>query len=291
MTLHGLLERPLVRTLVYSHVWLALGAMAQVWWIGTFTDLVGPEQIIAIGSGVIAVYGAMRIVRTFEQDEQHPPWIRWVEQNRWGMIVLVSLTVALSVWALAGSRRVFDPWDLIVVPIVLLYLVPWRDGAGRSRGWRRVPLLKSPMIAAVWAIATTGLANELIQDGEGSFILSFTLIQSGFFFAVALASDLVDMRHDEKELRTLPQLLGVRAARILAVIGLLPAMVWMIVMMFLYPGATGPDPRYVLPLLGYIVIALAAVRAGPDRPRWYVTIILDGSLLLVPLLAFMAGAR
>lgn len=289
--MHGPLERPVLRVLFYSHFWLAFGAMAQVWWIGTFTDSVGPRQVVGIGASVIAAYGMMRIVRTFEEDLHPSPWILWVKHHRVGMIALVLITAAISFWALSGSQRVFKPWDLIAVFAVLLYLVPLRDSEGRSMGLRRIPLMKSPMIAAVWAVAATGTSNVTDAADQWITILPFATIQYGFFFAVALASDLVDMQHDEKELRTLPQMLGIRAARSLAVIGLAPGMVWMIILMCLYPGASGPDLRYLLPFIGYLVVALAIVQAGPERPRWYVPIILDGSLLLVPLLAFLAGAR
>lgn len=288
--MRGPLDRPLLQFLFHGHLWLAIGAMAQVWWIGTFTGSTGPEQVIAVGASVVAVYGMMRIVRSFEQGPHPSPGIVWTERFRGVMVALVLLAAGVGSILVFGSRRAYAPWDLIALPLVLLYLIPLRDKAGRSMGLRRLPLMKSPVIAGVWALAVTGLASA---TGEIPWhtVLPFTAIQFGFFFAVAVASDLVDLQHDDADLRTLPQVFGVRLARGLAVLGLLPAMLWMVVLMLLYPGTSGPDLKYVLPLVGYLVVGLVVLRAGPERPCWYVPVVLDGSLLVVPLLAFMAGVR
>ncbi len=277
-------RHPLLRTLVFGHVWLATGAAAQVWWMGRFTGAASGRSMLAIASALVAAYGLMRLVRSVEPIPLASPWILWVVRHRAPVIVLVLMASALSLYCAVGLRRVFAPFDLMAVPIVVLYLVPWLDRAGRSKGLRRIPWLKAPMIAAVWAMATLGLSAVDQPAPATSLLLNLVLLQFGFFLGLAIAFDSIDLPHDAPSLRTVPQLIGVRTTRFLAAGLMFPWMGALVVMQYQRGGF---EATLALPILGYMLAAALLLRAGPKTPYWYGTIALDGLLILIPLLAWL----
>jgi hypothetical protein len=243
--------------------------------------------MLAIASALVAAYGLMRLVRTLEPEPLPSPWIHWVLRNRVAMMVIVLLATVLSFFALSHVRRVFAPYDLLLLPIVLLYLLPWRDGAGRSKGLRRIPMLKAPMIAGVWTLATMGLSAAPVQAVGPISLPMIAVLQFSFFLGFAITFDSIDLKHDPPALRTIPQLLGLRSTRYLAAGLMLP---WMFALALVQWHSGALDMNFSLPLLGFALAAVLLFRAGPQVPYGYSSTVLDGLLLLIPVLAW-CGAR
>lgn len=278
---------PLLRILVYPHLWLALGAMAQVWWVGRFLGGAGPRSMIAVGSALVAAYGMMRIVRSLEPEPIASPWIRWVVEHRTAMVLLVLVAAALALWALHGLHRVFAPFDLLAVPATLLYLVPLQGAHGRSRGLRQVPYAKAPIIAGVWAMATTGLSEVPVTEGMQDLAGHLAILQFTFFLALAVAFDAMDLPYDPTTLRTVPQWLGAGGARGSSMLLMLPWTGWLLLLQVRQGGL---DTYLLLPTIGYVAGMFLIGFSGAHRPRWYGQFVLDGLLLFIPLLALVGEA-
>jgi hypothetical protein len=120
-------------------------------------------------------------------------------------------------------------------------------------------------------------------------------VQFCFFLSLAIIFDVRDMPYDPPGLRTIPQVLGVRGAKFLAVLLLLPMCFLLILMSWMFLGsaedaASGIDLAYGLPLLGLILLGVSIVFAKSDRPWWYFSILVDGALVFIPLLSWVGGA-
>ena len=121
-------------------------------------------------------------------------------------------------------------------------------------------------------------------------------IWCAFFVAIAIAFDVRDLPYDHPSLRTLPQVFGARGAKVIAILMLLPVL-WMLLVMVVisyYPIESGwRDPRVewsiALPVIGLVAVAVLIVRANHGRPWWYWSLLLDGSLILLPLLSWIGS--
>lgn len=142
------------------------------------------------------------------------------------------------------------------------------------------------MIAGVWTLATIGLSATDTLPGPSAFLLMLSVLQFSFFLGFASTFDSIDLKHDPPGLRTIPQLLGVRATRYLAAGLMLPWMVALVIMQW-HSGAF--EAALSLPLLGYAIAAVLLFRAGPHVSYWYSSIVLDGLLILIPALAWCGG--
>lgn len=277
------LPHPIARIMVFSHVWLAVGAMAQVWWLGQFSGVTNWRCMLAVGAALMAAYGFMRLVRTQERASISSPWITWVARYRWAMILLTGLFALVALWAVAGLHRVYAPYDLLAIPLVALYLIPSVDAQGRSRGLRQVPMLKAPLIAVIWTLATTGFAQSAVSLDAFPVIMHLGFLQFTFILGMAMAFDGMDMPNDPPSLRTMPQVLGGRSACVLSACMMLP---WIAYLAYLQYDAS-LQWHLLLPMLGFLVAALVLYRSGAHRSFAYGAVLMDGILILIPLLAWL----
>lgn len=293
------IKSPALRALVYGHLWLALGAFAQVWWVGE-RFLVKADLRLAMlaGFATIAAYGSMRLVRMTDPAVQGSPMVQWFRANTPLMVGAALVCAALATWLAWPSRStvLHALWKPGL--LAALYLLPVPLKRGRSIGLRNVPFLKAFVIATVWASVTTvlpGLTSSIDGEQAQDGLWWMFAVQFCFFLALAITFDVRDMPYDPPGLRTVPQVLGVRGAKFLAVLLLLPMCFLLILMSWVDLGlsrgeGSGMDLAYALPLLGVIVLGIAIVLAESDRPWWYFPVLLDGALLFIPLLSWVGSA-
>jgi hypothetical protein len=278
-------EHPVAAWFFYGHLWLALGAMAQRWWMGSFGFTVEPRGLLATGLAVVAAYGYLRLVRASEPDPIPSDHILWFRKHSgvWKVLVVVTAVSALGLgW---GHQLVFGPWSLLVPVAVLFYLVPWRNSAGRSMGLRQVPGIKVLLVALGWTFITCGVSSEEVPPFERSVLVWHALMQLCLFAAMAMTFDVGDLHYDPPGLRTVPQMVGVRATKATAIILLLPWATFLTILGL----AQDADPRYLLSLVGLLFLAALILITRPQRPWWFFGVVLDGALILLPVLCLLGG--
>jgi hypothetical protein len=280
---------------LYAHGLLALGAAVQRWWMGELGIPTNRKGVLASALITIAGYGYLRLVRASEPDPIPSPHIHWFRRHRAVMWGLVSLFTAAAIGLSLGQRLLFGPWSLVVVLVSGLYLLPLIGRSGKAVGLREIPGLKALFVAAAWTLVTCGLVDA---DGwfDRELVVWLVITQFCFFLAMAIAFDIGDLRYDRPGLRTIPQLLGIRGAKVLAILLLLPWLWYYFVFVIITysPIEIGwrepaVDLMYMLPLLGTVLTMFVITLIKPDRPKWYFAILLDGMVLLIPLLGWIGG--
>ncbi len=291
------ITNPLLRFVVYSHLWLAMGAAAQVMWIQAILHEGGWQAPVLAFCGTIVFYTFMRLARMEHPELGTAPHLVWFREHKRTMIGCA------AVCAMAGAV-IGHPFarDLIHMLwpaglIGLLYVVPMGLAGGRTMGLRRVPVMKSFFIAFAWALITTGLplamnGRELFnEDGTWFFVLQFT-----FVLALAIAFDIRDLPNDPRSLRTLPQLLGANIAKAFAVLFVLPYVLFLLIAIVISyepiePGwrSAQVDLRLLFPMFGYLFTTGLVARAGPRRSEAYYTFVIDGMLVVIPVLGWIGA--
>jgi hypothetical protein len=199
------------------------------------------------------------------------------------MLALVSALLLWPWWRLLPARL---PW--VVLPL-LAYALPTRDGQG---GLRSVPGMKVLVILWCWIIAVLVLPVQLVAPDRLPVLLAAWLpVQLPLFLGVALLSDLRDRSTDPPTIRTWPQLLGEGWTRALVVLFFL--FVGLIVLLRGYFGYAAyvdgetPWPE-VLVAAGCLFGAGLAAAARSSRPAWFFGLLVDGLLLLLPVVYALA---
>ncbi|HRD52068.1 MAG TPA: hypothetical protein PKY96_05410 [Flavobacteriales bacterium] len=289
--MHQAIQNPVLRFMVHGHLVLALGAAAQVWWIGEewFVEWSLIRSAVAFFA-TFACYGLLRLVRSREEGLGDVPLFAWYLAHQKAMLIAVVVSALLALMALGAEvlEALSRLW-LVVVP-ALLYVVPLRGKDGRLHGLRRIPALKSFLVAWVWAAGTVLLA----ADGAQGMAWLLLIVFFCFYLALAIAFDLRDARVDPLSLRTVPQLLGQRAAKAMALLLLLPLVVLLYASLF-FSGIRGdagarPDTDWTLalPLIGLAMPAWFILRSNPKR-GWFHWLLLDACIALLPVLAWVGS--
>lgn len=294
------IKSPVLRFVVHGHLVLAIGAGAQVWWADEVMTMFADARLPwFVGLAVVAVYGAMRLARMHMPGASSSPIMTWYRLNTRVMVAVVvctALAALIIAWPLRASI-IHALW--LPAVLSLFYTVPLSLTGGRIIGLRRIPALKAFLIAAVWASVTTLLPATSVVDGVpviGNDGLWIALVWAGFYLGLAMAFDIRDLPYDLPSLHTFPQVMGVRATRFFAVLALVPLLCTLLLMaIFSYHPIEkgwrepGLDLSLVLPAFGVLLVMVVIVRSAPQRPWWHWSLLLDGSLILLPLLAWIGG--
>ena len=273
------LRSPWLRPLVYGHAWLAFGAAAQVWYTGRLVGATAPDPAVIASASLatLAAYGFMRLVRVGDAAAASDH-LAWAHAHRGVLTALTALSAAGSALLLWTHAREALPLALLLAPAVGLYILPARSG--RNKGLRHVPFLKLFLIATVWSGVV--VAFPLIARGFGDSPLLYLLLveRALFVLAITLPFDIRDLHHDEPAQRTVPRALGIGLTRVLALLALLGSLV-IVALVCLTQGLV--DGLFGA-LLGYVITGWLVLRSRPNSGAVHYSVLLDGTLLLVPLL-------
>ncbi|MBP7515005.1 MAG: hypothetical protein KA791_10680, partial [Flavobacteriales bacterium] len=270
--------------LVYGHVWLALCVAAQVWWTGLF--MAGAPELwrynVAAALGTVAGYGFMRWVRSREPKLRASAHLSWFSE-RYTLMLVICVACALGAAVLCWPPRwTMLRWLLAAGVLAILYVSPFTAKDGLTIGLRRVPGLKLFIIAIVWVLAVVAVPMEYDAAGHSPSSIAFMMcMRLPLFLALVIAFDIRDMPYDPPVLRTLPQLMGARGAKLAALLLLTCSAVFEHV--FLRSLDYTTSAWLILP--AYAIAALLIVRAAPGRGALYYAILMDGMLILIPVAA------
>ena len=181
---------------------------------------------------------------------------------------------------------------MIAVLPALLYLHP-NTVDERGGGLRALPGVKLFVILWCWTLATVVLPIQLAVDvNRGAAVFAHAMVHVPLYFAVAVLFDIRDLPTDPKSLRTVPQLIGLRWSRALAVLCLLFAGTLVLLRgpVSYTTFVDGEVPWDAMGAsVGFLVAVIVAAGASPARPSAYFEFAVDGLLVLIPTLYFIGS--
>ncbi|AWV87821.1 UbiA family prenyltransferase [Bradymonas sediminis] len=304
-----------MRLLIFSNIYISLAAAAltvQAYYVlgaraflRTTPHAWGPAALVFCAT--LMVYNLDRLVAGSGEDavdltERH----RWIQARKrwlWGLVVLAGVAGAATLFVLPLSiLAALIPLGLIAGAYSLPLLGRSDAASGRAdtsdkaaprlrtrRRLKDIPGLKIFLIALVWAAVTVILpALHASVDLASRGVLLTFVARMLFIFAITLPFDIRDMRGDaEAGIRTLPMLLGPQRTRLLA----LALMLGFCGVILVHYGAHLSGPTLPL-LLSALATSAALLFCARPRPELYYVGLLDGTMLLQPLLviAYLGGA-
>ncbi|WP_257658825.1 UbiA family prenyltransferase [Parapedobacter lycopersici] len=273
--------RELLDLMIFSNVLIACCAVAQ----GALTYRllaipVNNKVLTILGCATLALYNFSMILAKPAHPEASPyRRVRWIfrhERSLW-MWTGVALLIA------AGLSFQFHSESLLLLLAVgamgLAYNVPFlQDADGRRFGLRQIPGLKLFYIGLVWAMSCVLLpVAEAHHNGwPMQWLPVMQLMCWVFLFIVAITIpfDIRDIYQDRHYgLKTIPVLLGVRAAHALCGILLAIHTGWVLM--------SGYTLEVRLALAGVSLLCAGAILLPKkEKGTYYYFFVLDGMLIL-----------
>lgn len=270
--------RKLSNLILYSSLWIATCAAALV----TFTyDVTGSglgldAYVGFVFCGTLVIYAVHRLsgierVKAYEYLGRFAV----IREYRRHIVIYGVIGTAGAMYFQFHLPMHLIWWLILPGVISFMYVVPLK----KIKRWRDYPLVKIFLISAVWS-ALTGLI-PFVHTGRAE-VLSGTLLffeRAFFIFAITIPFDIRDMYVDDTSgLKTLPQVIGIRRAKLLALIILTISafLTFILISLHVY------DQRLILPYAICLLITAFLIRnAQTEMDDYYYSGLLDGTMFLV----------
>ncbi len=165
----------------------------------------------------------------------------------------------------------------VLSPLSLSYSIPFTN-----KGLRWIPLLKIGLIGFIWAcvlfilpLFNTENSWQLIQT---NIFLFFGLFL--FVLGITIPFDIRDLKWDNKNLKTIPQVFGLKKSKILSVVSLLLSF------LFFYLHVALPSLFSIAFGITVLIAIVFSLWSTTNRNKWYFGFWLEGVSAL-PLIIYL----
>ena len=234
-----------------------------------FTFHLGVENWINYGLfsffSTLAVYNGQRVFKSEQLNET--PWLHWVKKNKQALIFVV---VTSSVSALLSLILLLNlNWKTMTILgvsglISALYVIRLC-----GKNLRETPFLKIHLIALSWTLILIvfPIVNESIDTSKWLYGVAHYL----FVLGVTIPFDIRDLKYDSVSQKTIPQLVGVPASK---VIGVFAILIFGLLMTQINPVFI-INPLFVVAIIFQILLL---VLANERRSDAYYAGLIDGAI-------------
>lgn len=242
-----------------------------------FTFQLGIENWIIYGLftffSTLAVYNGQRLFKSEQPNKT--PWLSWVKHNEKPLIYLVILASISALVCVIFIIKI--NWITLLILsmsgiISALYVIKVR-----GRNMREIPYLKIHLIAIAWTLILVvfPIVNESINVSAVYYGFAHYL----FVLGVTIPFDIRDLKYDSVDHRTIPQVIGVKSARGIAVLSIVS---FTFLMLLIIPGL-----RQNLFFYAAVIIQLILINAmNEKRSDLYCAGLIDGAIALLGLSYF-----
>ncbi len=263
-----------VKAIVYSNVWIALGAF----FYGLHTYLMvnlkpNVEFLLLTFFATLFSYNFQRLVRFDGIENKSTERLQWMERHL-GIIKL--LTIFSFIISAFLALFYFTLNDLLLsLPAFLIVIFYATFFSKKSKGLRSLPFVKIFMIASVWAYVLG--VYPLLISGETSGFLFVFLDKFCFILAITIPFDIRDLLYDKSYQKTIPMLFGVLGSKIVALVFLAVSFyinLWFVANIYFLVGF-------------YLITAALILLSNNKKPELFYSGLIDGLLVLSPMIYYM----
>lgn len=218
----------------------------------------------------LSVYNIQRLIKS--KINTKTPWLSWVCEHKTLIIIISVLSAFLAVFFFFRVLKNIDLTVILLMSLAVLisYFYVVRIG---KKNIRELPYIKIHSIALTWT--TVIVAFPLMNENMLDWKMTMLIIPAHYiyFLAIAIPFDIRDLKYDTPTQRTIPQVIGVKTAKLVSVIFLIITAI-MLISNFSYQI----NPLFVIAILTQILFVLFATE---KRQEFYYSVFLDGAIALL----------
>ena len=264
----------IIRAIVFSNIWIAIGAAAYAWHTYLFVGILPNWYFIAlVFFATLFSYNFQRLIRLDIIENKTSKRLTWIERHKVELKLLTAFSfVFAGVWAMFELSLI--ELFLAFPTLVLVVFYASFFTKNKKRGIRDIPFIKIFVIAGVWAFVLG--AFPLLKTHPYREVLTVFLDKFCFILAITIPFDIRDLAYDASSKKTLPMLAGVVGAKAIALVALVVSFA---INVF--------APTNIISLsVFYLVAALLIGFSSQKRQELYYTGLIDGLLVVSPVVFF-----
>lgn len=217
---------------------------------------------------VYTVYNGQRIIKTSEGTQSAR--LLWTEKNRTWLSVSTVMSALISICILffIGINHWLVAILLIATSLISLFYVLRVN----QKNLREIPFLKGHFIAFCWAgiVVAFPALNSLTASFPLSDLIAFYLLILGS----SIPFDIRDLLYDRLNQKTIPQVLGVNGAKIVAVL-CVTTFCWLTILEHHFLM------KNVFFIISISILILLIISSNEKRSEAFYSIGIDGTLALI----------
>ena len=193
---------------------------------------------------------------------------QWVYSQKKFLYALIIISFCIS-----GSLffTLFSFYELLyfspLIIIALFYAVKMF-----SKSLRDIPFIKIILISFSWAAVTVLIPAYINEEFSANDTWSLFILNFIYIFALVIPFDIRDLNFDEPEKKTIPQLIGMKAAKHTAII--------LLIICGLLSFALLKEAVFLVPV--YVVSLIVLFQVNDKRKELFYACGIDGLILLFP---------
>ncbi|MCB0479011.1 MAG: UbiA family prenyltransferase [Crocinitomicaceae bacterium] len=262
-----------IQHLVFSNIVISVGAAALLFFAFQLKGM--PNDLVSIGFiffSTLFMYNLQRMHKMgYQKLNLENARHRWINSNEKSIRILIIFS-GLTV----GSLTLLFSFDRILMLGglgVISFLYSYQSKLGNLRS---IPGTKIFWIAFVWSVTIFALTLDHFHvNREDWLLLLYNFI---FILAITIPFDIRDIDYDEEDYKTIPQLIGVKASRILSFV--------LIGVAFVILSLLLQDYSIFLSLI-YGIFALLCLFSTPSRKELYYSGIMDFTISISAISLYM----
>jgi hypothetical protein len=264
------------RILVYSNVLIGLSAgILTLGWVKVNGIAQYMDYSFFAFFATVAIYNLDKLWKVKWVNEPSE-WLIWIIKYN---IIIWMLTISSAIHGFYFLLKVFDFHDFSSVIILLLggicaafYSIPFKKVRLRN-----IPGSKAFVIAFVWVliVGLFPLMNTHLLSSASIYSLLFLFT---FFIALTIPFDIRDIDKDEINLKTIPQVIGVKKAKYFGMLMLIFSLIFAI---FIF------NMRIIIFLMPVYGLCSWLIFLTNRRSSWWHFALIDLCILLIGLAMFI----
>lgn len=177
----------------------------------------------------------------------------WIERNRILVYIIMIISLIFGSMIFLDLQKNTKIWIIILSILSILY--PF--------GLRKIPICKIFVISFSWTIGTLFLTiceNNYVLDQDVCINLATRFL---FVFSITIPFDIRDLKHDNRRLKTIPILLGVKKSKYLAMFSLF-LFAFINILLF-----SENSPIILTVLLTYIISSILILKSHEKKNEFF----------------------
>ncbi len=258
--------------IVYLNVIIATSAGVL---IAGITNLFNITNYLEYGLfGFFSTFCVYNTQRLFKATlETKTPWLKWVNKHKRLILNLSIISGLLSVYYFIQLLNNITITITLLVGFALCIAFFYVVRLGK-KNIRELPHLKIHSIAFTWTaiIVVFPIVNENMLNSE--IVLFFIPAHYLYFIAVAIPFDIRDLKYDSPTQRTIPQVIGIKKAKIIASVLLIITVIFIDI----FSNSFLLTPLFLFVIIAQIILITFTRKTHND---YYYSVLIDGGIALL----------
>lgn len=265
----------LAKFIIFSNLWISLAAAGLT--LNTYfliNQNINWNVIHLVFLATFSVYNFQRLIKHYYQNKNHSKRHLWIYNNSIILTILVIISSLTSLFLFFESFSI--PSFIILIPFIAVSILYATPIFSKNRALRDYPFIKIFLIAITWAASSVLLPAIELDLFFNSKLITLFIINFLFIIAITIPFDIRDLKVDDLDTKTIPQVFGINGSILLS----LALIIACCVLAHSYFHRSGQNIHLEVSLVCTFIILFFYKK---EMPELYYSGILDGTILLFPI--------